>query len=631
MRLFARLALMPLALRVAVSLFALFLAFGLRSALVDLVGERAFYFTYYPAIAVAVLLLGTWGGVAAALLAVASTHSLFGTWRIAAVNGREDTLTLVVFFINATVVIFLARMAQIISHARAEREDLIRLNAEELGHFVEQTPVAMAMFDRDMRYLAVSARWREDYGLARDVVGKSHYAVFPEIDEVWKDIHRRALGGERISSDEDKFVRQDGSVQWLRWEVRPWRLPHDGIGGVIIYSEDISERLRIENALHDNERRLNAIVAAAMEAVISIDRNGAIQSANPAAAEMFGLAPKDMLGRNVRSLMPAPYHDEHDRYIASYLAGGVKKIIGMRRKVAGKRSNGEVFPLELTVTEAILDGDVLFVGFLRDLSPIEEEKLRVNALREELAHVSRLNDMGEVVAGLAHEVGQPVAAILNFAAAHRRAMAATGKSPEPDLVAKIEVQARRAADILKRLRGYIEKRPPERVAERIHELIDDALKLSVLRSRAHVLNIPPAAEEGDCRVFVDRVQIGQVLVNLLRNADDALIDASAPEIVIETALVEPRKIRVSVADNGDGVDPDVVAELFSPFFSTRKFGMGVGLSLVKSIVEAHGGVISYRPNAPRGSIFEFTLPASCGGDEDASQRDGDLETRPVEG
>jgi two-component system sensor kinase FixL len=322
-------------------------------------------------------------------------------------------------------------------------------------------------------------------------------------------------------------------------------------------------------------------------------------------------------------LMPNHYRNEHDRYIAAYLRTGEKKIIGLRRKVDGMRKDGAVFPLELTVSEARFDQDRLFVGFLRDLSPIEEERRRVNALREELAHVSRLNDMGEVVTGLAHEVGQPIAAILNFSAAHRRAMAATGESPDADLIAKIEAQARRAADILKRLRGFIEKRPPERRVENIHDLIDDAIKLSLLRSRAHVAHMPPADGEGGARVCVDRVQIGQVLVNLLRNADDALIDTAEPEILIETSLVEPAGILVSVADNGAGVDHETAEELFNPFYSTKQFGMGVGLSIGKSIVESHGGAISYRANAPHGAIFEFTLPIHRGDGDGACELPGD--------
>jgi two-component system sensor kinase FixL len=305
--------------------------------------------------------------------------------------------------------------------------------------------------------------------------------------------------------------------------------------------------------------------------------------------------------------MPDPYRSEHDRYIAAFQRGGEKKIIGRRRKVEGRRKGGEGFPLELTVSEASFDQDMLFVGFLRDLSPIEAERRRVNTLREELVHVSRLNDMGEMVTGLAHEVSQPIAAILNFAAAHRRAVAATGASPEPDLIAKIEAQARRAADILKRLRGFIEKRPHERRIEKVDDLIADAIKLALLRSRAKITYNPPAEDEAEICVCVDRIQIEQVLVNLLRNADDALVDTAEPEILVETTRVESGKVLVSVADNGAGVDPEALDQLFNAFFSTKQFGMGVGLSIGKSIVEGHEGSIAYRANAPRGSIFEFTL------------------------
>src|SRR5208282_3539502 len=226
----------------------------------------------------------------------------------------------------------------------------------------------------------------------------------------WRELHRRVLSGETVSCNQDRFVGPDGSVRWLRWEVRPWRFAHDGIGGAIIFSEDITERLLVGEAMRENEMRLNAIVDAAMEAIISIDGKGLIQSANPAAREMFGYDKSELLGCDIKILMPNHYNGERNRYVANYLAGGKKHVIGLRRKVEGRRKDGSIFPLELTVGETAFNQDIMFVGFLRDLSPIEEERRRFNALRDDLVHVSRLNDMGEVVAGLAHEVGQPIAA-----------------------------------------------------------------------------------------------------------------------------------------------------------------------------------------------------------------------------
>ncbi|MGO9755189.1 MAG: PAS domain S-box protein, partial [Roseiarcus sp.] len=465
---------------------------------------------------------------------------------------------------------------------------------------------------REMRYLAASARWRADFGLPPDIVGKSHYVVFPELGENLREIHRRALAGETLSRQADRYVGFDGSKRWLRWEISPWRVPRNGIGGVVIFSEDITERLLIEEAMHENERRRVAIVDAAMEAIVAIDSKGVIQSANPAAWEMFGYEKSELLDRNVKMLMPNHYRAEHDRYLADYLGGGKENVIGQRRKVEGRRKDGSIVPLELTVCETTFKQEIMFVGFLRDLSPIEEEKRRVAALRDDLVHVSRLNDMGEVVASLAHEVGQPVSAILNFAAAHRRAMALNGEAPAPDLIAKIEAQARRAAEILKRIRGFIEKRPPERRVAGIRDLIDDAISLVVLRSRAHIVYLPPADDGDEVHVCADRIQIGQVLVNLLRNADDALLDTAEPQILVETYCDASGMVHVAFADNGAGVDEEALEQIFSPFFGTKKYGMGVGLSISKSIVESHGGVISYRANAPCGSIFEFTLPVFSG-------------------
>jgi two-component system sensor kinase FixL len=583
-----------------------------RLAVSEQLGDRLFYFSFYPAIAVGAVLLGPWSAMIVVVLAILANQLRLGAASSPPLNDATNQLLLGVFILNSAALIFLARLLRSLALARRAGEDLIRINAEQLGHFVEQAPAAMAMFDRDMRYLAASARWRDIHLLPRDLAGKSHYEAGPHIKEEWREAHRRGLAGETVASEKDLFIRSDGSTLWLRWEVRPWRLPHDGIGGIIIFGEDITERIRFAQALRANERRLEAIFDAAMEAILSIDARGVVLSANPAALEMFGYERDELVGHDVKMLLPEHRRGGHERYLANYPGVDKTKVVGVRRRVEGLRKGGDVFPLELTLCEAPMDKNTLLIGFMRDLSPIEEEKRRVNSLRDELVHIARLNDMGEVVAGLAHEVGQPIAAILNYSAAHRRAMVATGRSPEPDLIAKIEAQGRRAAEILKRLRGFIEKRPPEQKAEKIHDLIDDAIRLALLRSRANVMHFPPANGEGDFLVFADATQIGQVLINLLRNADDAVVDATEPEITIEVSLDGPDKVCVSVADNGAGVDAEALQQLFAPFYSTKKFGMGVGLSISKSIVEGHNGVISYRPNAPRGSIFEFTLPMARG-------------------
>ena len=606
----------PLGRRLAICVLVIaasVLARGLLSGVLD---DFSGHYLFYPAIFISASLCGTAGGLAAVALILLFAFSYLEG---GAERDAHNLWVLGDFLVDAAVYIALARLPPYLARMLRDSDDLARINAEQFGHFIEQAPAAMAMFDREMRYIAVSARWREDFDLDRDVVGKSHYDVFPETPEEWKEIHRRALAGESARCEQDEFSRADGVRQWLRWEVRPWMERPDCIGGVVIFAEDITDRVRIQEALQENERRLSAMFGAAMDAIVTTDRSGLILSANPAANDMVGFEGADLIGRNVGVLMPENHSHDHVSLGAASIDNGFWTIIGRRRTVEGQRRNGEVFPLELTVSEAQAADGPVFFGVMRDLSPIEAERRRVNVLRDELAHVSRLNDMGEMVAGLAHEVAQPVAAILNFSAAYRRALATTGKAPEADLIGKIEDQARRAAEILKRLRGFIEKRPPERRAVGIESLIDDALKLLTLRSRPRLLRPPSPDELAGARICVDPIQIEQVLVNLLRNADDALIDTAAPEIVIETSLAAPGRLKVNVGDNGAGVDAEVVAELFDPFFTTKHFGMGMGLSISRGIVESHGGTIGYRPNAPCGSIFEFELPIYTGDGDGACE------------
>ncbi|MBB4198570.1 hypothetical protein CCR94_18730 [Rhodoblastus sphagnicola] len=598
-----RIPLWPRVLRIGVIAALALGAIMARVSLDAALGDRLAYALFFPALIAAALLLEASSLVVVVVVALVVNNSGL----VGSPLAGPDYFRPAVFTFNSAMLLLLARALEGLSRAKNAVDVLDRINAEQMSHFVEQAPASMAMFDRDMRYIAASARWRDDFHLTRDIVGKSHLDIFPDIGDEWKHVYARALEGETVRCDRDRFERADGETLWLRWEVRPWRHPRDGVGGVLIFSEDISERVAIRQALEDNERRLNAILNSAMEAIVTIDAGGRMVSANPAACELFGYSAAEMLGKNVDLLTPGPVRAEHPGYLDAYRRNRDSKTIGRRREVEGRRKDGSVFPLELTVSEAQDNGGTIFVGFMRDMSPIHDERRRVNALRDELMHVGRLNEMGEVVAGLAHEVGQPISAILNFSAAYRRAP--SGPGAEAEMIGRIEAQARRAGEILKRLRGFIEKRPATRENEDLVTLIDEALQLSPPRSRAHIVFAP----ERSFHVVVDRIQIEQVIVNLLQNADDALRFADAPQIVIALAQSDPDHVSVSVADNGMGVEPESREQLFSAFYSTKRFGMGFGLSICKSIVEAHGGEIRFRPNIPYGAIFEFTLPVGDAG------------------
>ena len=291
--------------------------------------------------------------------------------------------------------------------------------------------------------------------------------------------------------------------------------------------------------------------------------------------------------------------------------------------VVGEKKDGSTFPLELSVGESRIEGAPIFVGFIRDLTEIQTEQRRVQELQRELFHASRLGEMGQLVSNLAHEVNQPLAAIMNYLQVGREIVGADDAAkPVANILEKVEVQAKRAADIIKRVRAFIDRREVERRRENLSTLIEEALALGVVGSagRGTRVRLDVAAALPD--VNVDRVQIQQVLVNLLRNAVDAMERSARREL----SRFRPRgddTVHVSVADTGPGIAPEVADRLFAAFVTTKAEGMGVGLSICKAIIESHGGRIWHEANPQGGATFHFTLPVErrlMAHDKDGSHR-----------
>lgn len=361
------------------------------------------------------------------------------------------------------------------------------------------------------------------------------------------------------------------------------------------------------------EHLLAAIEEASIDAIITIDTAGIMQTFNPAAERIFGYAAAEAIGRNVKMLMPTSFREHHDAYLSNYLHTGERKIIGIGRVVTGQKRDGMTFPMELSVGEATVQGRRIFVGFVRDLTEIASNHRRIQELQSNLFHVSRLSEMGQIASSLAHEVSQPLAAIMNFvqAAGQMLQMGKAGSPAIAGLLGKIETQASRASDIVKRLRAFVEKREFEHKRERLGGVIEEALALALVGSRGRDVQIHLAPGAGDEEVDIDRVQIQQVLVNFIRNAMDAMDGLANREIAIETLAGEENHVQVVVRDFGCGIDEKVAGQLFDAFVTTKPAGMGVGLSICKTIIEAHGGTIGFRANLPRGTSFYFTLPIAA--------------------
>jgi two-component system sensor kinase FixL len=356
---------------------------------------------------------------------------------------------------------------------------------------------------------------------------------------------------------------------------------------------------------------LEALQEASLDAIVTIDARGLIQSFNPTAERMFGHKQSEVLGKNVKMLMPGHFREQHDRHIANYLATGVKRIIGIGRVVAGERKDGSTFPIELSVGESRSSGQPIFVGFIRDLTEIQAEQRRAQELQSELFHVSRLAEMSQVVSELAHEVNQPLGAIMNYLQVAQLMVTQPAGDTQAiaGLLEKVGAQTKRAAEIVKRLRVFIDRRDVERKRENLSTLIEEGLALGIVGQAGASVRVEMRLDPELPEVEVDRVQIQQVVVNLIRNAVDAMAHSARRELVI-AASFDGREIAVSVSDTGSGIAPEIAQQLFSAFVTTKPNGMGVGLSICRAIVETHGGHIRHSANPGGGTTFTFTLPAA---------------------
>jgi two-component system sensor kinase FixL len=356
---------------------------------------------------------------------------------------------------------------------------------------------------------------------------------------------------------------------------------------------------------------MRAVLETVPDSIIVIDARGRIESFSPSAQRQFGYSLDEVVGENVKILMPTPYRESHDGYLRRYLDTGERRIIGVGRVVVGRRKDGSTFPMELAVGEVTVGPAPQFIGFVRDLTERQEVERRLQELQSELMHVSRLSAMGQMGAALAHELNQPLSAILNYSqAARRMRQASDNQAPDllSDVLEKISQQALRAGQVIARLREFTEKGSTERRPEDLNKVVEEACALALVGTRESGIraNLNLAADLPP--VAIDKVQVQQVVVNLVRNAVEAMSESKLRTLEVVTERDTDRAITVCVVDTGPGLTDTVRRTLFQPFVTTKEKGMGIGLSICRSIIDAHGGRISAQTNPSGGTRFAFTLP-----------------------
>lgn len=355
---------------------------------------------------------------------------------------------------------------------------------------------------------------------------------------------------------------------------------------------------------------LRSILATVPDAMVVIDERGHILSFSAAAEQMFGFTQAEVVGENVSILMPSPDRERHDGYIERYRETGAKKIIGTGRVTTARRRDGSTFPIELSVGEAMTPEGRVFTGFIRDLTESQTAERRLHQLQDELAHVARVSAVGSLASALAHELNQPLAAITNYMEAAQGLVDDDAVDPEllREAVSSAAEQALRAAKIVRRLRDFIARGETVRQVESLKKLVREASALALLGAGKNEIEVRVALDPMADLVNVDAIHVQQILFNLIRNALEAMEEARVKRLEIQSTRLPDGMVELSVSDSGAGLSPDVAANLFEPFRTTKGSGMGLGLSICRTLVEAQGGRIRAKPSASGGSTFAFTLP-----------------------
>lgn len=535
--------------------------------------------------------------------------------------------------------------------------------------------------DATGKILAWNSHAEELFGFSHaDAVRNSIPSLIPPDRKHEAELIRRAVRrGEKLVDFETHRIHKRGHRIPVLLNITPVRDTRGDVAGYSKTFRDITALHQLRTDLLDRDAMLRTILETASDALIMTDESGRIRLFSPSAEKLFGFTADHAIGRNVNILMPPPYRDSHHSHLTRYQITGKPHIIGVRRQAFARRRDGTTFPIALTIGETKLHDRRLFIGFIRDLTRQREVQQHLDELQAELIHSARLNELGHLVAALAHEVAQPVSAIFNYSNALARLAAAEGadalaqaaqgiedetartsqlardirrlaprQAPAPpdgrrDLLEEIASFADQIAEALARygnlLNRVLGSNTPETIATAAAGIAEQAerARLIVERIRTLARKGPMKAQVEDVRriveevtawaidgigsdqkliidiaadiphIFVDRIQIEQVLLNLIRNAVEAMADAERRELTI-SAKRSGRMVEIRVADTGPGLPEEIRAHLFEPFVTTKTSGMGIGLSVCRTIIDAHGGEISVHEADGGGTAFVFTVP-----------------------
>ena len=516
---------------------------------------------------------------------------------------------------------------------RKAAELALRASEERMRLFVEHAPASLAMFDRDMRYLSVSRRWLADYGLGdRDLRGLCHYDVFPEIGEAWRAVHRRALAGEVVREDADRFERADGSVNWLRWEVRPWHEASGAVGGILIFSEDITASLAAQAALRDTENRFRQLAESIREVfwLTEVGKNQ-ILYISPGYEAIWGRT-CSALYASPRDWINAIHPEDRDRVLEA----------AMTKQAAG------TYDEEYRIVRP--DGNVRWIrdqafpvrdaaGQVVRVAGVAEDITERRHLEAQLRQTQKMESIGLLAGGVAHDFNNWLTVIAGNAELLQDVV--PEESVGRELIGEILHAGERATALTRQLLAFSRREVIEPQVLDLNAVVVDTERM-LRRLLGEDILLTTSLGPALPRVKVDPGQWSQVLLNLAVNARDAM--PTGGQLTIETRALDVdelflrsrpdlrpgRYLQLTVSDTGCGMTPEIRARAFEPFFTTkaRGKGTGLGLAVVHGIVAQAGGGIEVYSEPALGTSFKIFLPTADQATIDAAL---DLEVQDVRG
>jgi PAS domain S-box-containing protein len=482
----------------------------------------------------------------------------------------------------------------------------------------ENSAIGITMADFAGHFFAANSVFRTMLGYTESELYQLTFldVTYEEDRKANEELVRELVEGKRQHFQiEKRYRRKDGTLVWGRNDVA--LVP--GIGGAAPFwfavVEDITQRKEEESARRYTEEKYRLVVETASDAVISLDETSAILLANPATTRIFGYDPAELIGKPLTMLMPEFLRKLHEVGFKRYLATGQRHINWQGTELVGRRKNGQEFPVEISFGELTKDGHRVFTGFIRDISERKQAQRAIQNAQAELARVSRLTTMGELAASIAHEVNQPLTAVNNNSSACLRLLA--NQNLQPDVLRRalqeIVADGTRASAIVARIRAFIKKTPAEKNTLDVNEVIGEVLVMMGHGFEENRILLQRDLAQALPAVLGDRVQLQQVLLNLIMNGIEAMtaVTNRPRTLWVQSRIDESGDVLIAVRDSGTGLGSES-DRVFTPFFTTKTNGMGMGLSISRSLIEGHGGRLWSSPNSPHGAIFSFTLPAAAG-------------------